>query len=324
MTAQAYKPNAPLKDEVCRLPPVHSNNNNNGTSDSGEQGGESYLPYRLARFPFWRTTYHRVEDLVPIRIRGNIYSCDNSADIVSTFTNDESLGGQDENASVLEVWQPRPDGTYSSIRPGVQDGECRASIPITPSSSESDINSFSNLIGYVDFETLAPGSPGMLGGLLPSSSSTIPSGEARSGEFPPYAPGLIHFLLNIEGYFPILAQLDMRDLSKHVASGGKEKRFRFKGSDVRPHYHATTSGKEDGSRGGMEIQSVVQSSTRPGYDLALEVEVDFYLASTAEIETHRASSTFCSSLRGYVGWIPSFFKEPIAVCFPSLLDFFAL
>lgn len=88
MTAQAYKPHAPLKDEVCRLPPVHSNNNNNGTSDSGEEGGESYLSYRLARFPFWRTTYHRVEDLVPIRIRGNIYSCDNSADIVSTFTND--------------------------------------------------------------------------------------------------------------------------------------------------------------------------------------------------------------------------------------------
>ena len=81
---------------------------------------------------------------------------------------------------------------------------------------------------------------------------------------------------------------------------------------------------------GMKMQSVKQISC-PGYDLALEVEVDLFIVpydgtnkgAVDTIDRRSRSNVFCSPW-GFSTWALSFFKEPIVVCFPLLLDFFVL
>lgn len=302
-SAQAYKPNAPVKSRVCDA--INSK-------------------HRVAHWPLWRRNYHSV---VPMIVRGNIYTCDSN--------------NINNSNPTMEVWQARPDGTYSSLRPGVQEGECRATIPLSPKTSGP------TAITKVEFETIAPGSAGSLGGLPPSSS----------GDYPPFGPSVIHIHLNVEGYYPLLAQIEMDEvedrllLSDNAGRGRKKGRFQYSGWDMRPHAwmngNTNFSDGNGGGLGGMEVQSV-QRAPYPGYDLALELEVNFFLApisrSTNEEKDAKgtkkemginamrnsidqkfsANEIFCSSSNGYFGWISSFFKEPIAVCFPSLLDFFAL
>ena len=102
------------------------------------------------------------------------------------------------------------------------------------------------------------------------------------------------------------------------------RRFRFRGSDFRPQANANNIDAGSSSvGGGIEIQSV--QTTRQ-----LSLEVDVFIVPLEQIdgeETTQSTSlsdVFCTS-RGLLNWIVSgFFKEPIAVCFPSLLDFFQL
>mmetsp|Transcript_14659 Transcript_14659/g.26558 ORF Transcript_14659/g.26558 Transcript_14659/m.26558 type:complete len:390 (+) Transcript_14659:129-1298(+) len=293
MSAQAYKPNAPIKTNVCEFHPTNS-------------GDESNPPQNnVAHWSFWRSTY---KDVVPIVVHANVYSCGSpsSPPPYSSSSSDDAIN--------LEVWQPRPDGSFSSLRSGVEEGECRASVPIITNTTMD----LPNLVGQVRYETLAPGSTGVLGGLIPDSSR----------EYPPYGPGAIHMYLNMEGYHPSLVQLNMNELEDWmVQKDMSEGRFRFKGWDVRPHARESTNNL-DGA-GGIEIQSV-KRIVRPGYDLALEVEVDLFLVTengeeevVGDVMEKSERDVFCSS-HGYFHWISSFFKEPIAICSPSLLDFFAL
>ncbi len=87
-----------------------------------------------------------------------------------------------------------------------------------------------------------------------------------------------------------------------------------------------------GGDGGIEILSVTRISI-PGYDLALEVRVDVFLVGIAEegeegvVSVVSPTDVFCSSSSsrgGLMGRIRSFFKEPLSICYPSLLDFFSL
>lgn len=290
MSAQAYKPNAPIKTNVCEFHPTNSKD-------------ESNPPHNVAHWSFWRSTY---KDVVPIVVHANVYSCGSPSSPPPYSSSSDAIN--------LEVWQPRPDGSFSSLHAGVEEGECRASVPIIITNTTMDNP---NLVGQVHYETLAPGSTGVLGGLIPDSSR----------DYPPYGPGAIHMYLNMEGYHPSLVQLNMNELGDWMLqtdiSGGR--RFRFKGWDVRPH--ASKSTTIDGA-GGMDIQSVKRIE-RPGYDLALEVEVDLFIVTengkeeVGDVMEKSERDVFCSS-HGYFNWISSFFKEPIAICFPSLLDFFAL
>eukprot|EP00571_Detonula_confervacea_P003841 CAMPEP_0172321050 /NCGR_PEP_ID=MMETSP1058-20130122/42092_1 /TAXON_ID=83371 /ORGANISM="Detonula confervacea, Strain CCMP 353" /LENGTH=368 /DNA_ID=CAMNT_0013036437 /DNA_START=182 /DNA_END=1285 /DNA_ORIENTATION=+ len=271
MSAQAYKPNAPVKSNVCQVVQVNQTN-------SGD--GDSNIPYNVAHWSFWRSSYN---DVVPLVVHGNIYSCGSSSS-----SPQQPLSSS--NALTMEVWQPRPDGTFSSLRPGVEEGVCRASVPLVT----KRINDFSNIIGQVQYETLAPGSPGIFGGLVPGSSR----------DYPPYGPGAIHMYLNVEGYYPILGQLDMNELENWMLQDSDDQ-FRFKGSDMRPH--ATKRRKND-DYNGIEIQSVKRVS-RPGYNLAFEVKVDLFLvpdSGTEEVGNAREekgslSNVFCSS-HGYFSW----------------------
>jgi hypothetical protein len=222
--------------------------------------------------------------------------------------------------AVIEVWQPRPDGTYSSLRNGVQEGDCRATLYITTDSIT--LNNFH--LGNFVFETLAPGSTGILGGLIPSPTSFL-------GEYPPYSQGRIHFLISVPGYYPLLAELSMEDVGKMLSNDARRRsiardiggRYRFFGGEWRPH-DANVDDNNGAVFGGMELQSATMGDS-------LLVEISFVLVPMLSGDGRREEMTdkglgprdiFCSS--GYFGWIPSFFKEPISVCFSSLLDFFAL
>lgn len=277
MSAQAYKPDSPMKKHVCEANDVDDSNLHN-----------------VAHWPFWRSSYSNV---VPVVVHANIYSCGG--------------GGHpstDTTTMTMEVWQPRPDGTFSSLRTGIEEGECRANVPISTKTNDD----FSNIIGQARFETLVPGSSGVLGGLIPNTSK----------DYPPYGPGIIHVYLNAKGYYPVLGQLNMNELDDWLLNK-ESRRFRFRGSDFRPQANANNIDAGSSSGGGIEIQSA--KTTRQ-----LSLEVDVFIVPLEQIdgeETTQSTSlsdVFCTS-RGLLNWIVSgFFKEPIAVCFPSLLDFFQL
>ena len=279
-TAQAYKSNAPVTNSVC-----------------DETSFDDKIRHKVAHRSFWRSDY---KDLVPISIRGNLYSCNGA--VATAARNEDAL---------VEVWQPRPDGTFSSIRPGVDEGDCRASVPIILLSSttnnksvnnETDVNTDTdNKIGTVEFETFAPGSIGILNGLVPSSSR----------DYPPYKPGSIHMFFNIAGYQPLVVQLRTSELNdwipKRISNG------RFKSPSFR---------KAGSNRNGIEIQSVTPT-IQHGYEMAIEVEVNFFLVEN-DMDTKGSMEEIFCSRKGVWNWIPSFFKEPVSICYASYLDFFAL
>lgn len=283
-TAQAYKPNAPIKTSVC--------DESSSSSD--------YNVHKVAHWSLWRSDY---KDLVPIFIKGNLLSC-NSGDATAAAA--AAIG----NDATLEVWQPRPNGTYSSIRPGIEEGDCRASVPITTTtkySNDDDSNIDTddiNRIGTVEFETFAPGSIGILNGLVPSSSR----------DYLPYKPGAIHMFLNVEGYQPFLIELRMSELNDWIPAKISRGRFKLSGGK-------SSSNNSDG----IEILSVTPKSP-PGYELAIEVEINLFLVRNDEESQDPIGDIFCSHnlQRGRLNWIPSFFKEPISVCSAAYMDFFAL
>jgi hypothetical protein len=315
--AQAYKPNAPIKTRVCE------------ESNDGSSGG----PHRLAHWSFWRSNY---KDLIPISFTGNIYSCGSSGD--NDVKKPITTSSNEDSEVVMEVWQPRPDGTYSSIRPGVEEGDCRASVPVTiftqqqRQHDDEDENENSNniddsvgRIGTVKFDTFIPGSTGILNGLVPSSSY----------DYPPYKSGSIHLFLNIQGFSPLVVEINMNELEswfpkRHVG----KKRFQLSGGSNKK--------RKDGNNG-MEVQSVTpktittKSQSSGKYNLAIDLEVNFFLTKSSnnhddnEREKNEdLKSIFCSHTNPkkkkslLFGRIISFFKEPISVCSPAYLDFFAL
>ena len=278
MSKVSYKSNSPVKSTVCE-----ANNSIQSTT------------YNVAHWSFWRSSYTTVPKVV---VTANIYSCgDPSISSVSSFSTSNEEEEDNDSVIAMEVWQPRPDGTYSSLRPGIEEGDCRASVPIHQNNND---NEFSNILGKVQFTTLPPGSPGLLNGLTPHGSR----------DYPPYSKGNIQMYLNFDGYYPWLGQLSMNELDDTEVGR-------------RPHDAKYNDDSGSGSGGGVEIKSVTQVS-----DSLIQVEIDIFIEQrkSEEITTGSQDSRdiFCSS-RGLFNWITSsFFKEPIAVCFPSLLDFFQL
>ena len=295
ISAQTYKPNTPIKSTICEV----------------DDSDDIQSTYNVAYWSFWRSSYNIVPKIV---VTANICSCgdvDNSiSSSESSITSASNEEEGDNGLITMEVWQPRPNGTYSSLRPGIEEGDCRASVPIQQSNNN---NEFSNIIGQVQYTTLAAGSPGLLNGLIPHSSR----------DYPPYSKGNIQMYLNINGYYPWLGQLSMNELDATL----KNKEFQAGSVGRRPHdaknVHDKSSSSGSGSGGGIEIKSVTQVS-----ESLIQVEIDIFIEQRKPEEiiasSQDSSDIFCSS-RGLFNWITSsFFKEPIAVCFPSLLDFFQL
>ena len=179
-SAQAYKSKAPLKATICDL----------------KEESFSARRHRVAHLPFWRSSYSGQPPV--IRIHGRIHKCGGSspAEIGDSISCPSWAGNQ---AVTIEAWQARPDGTFSSLRRGVEEGDCRATI--APSSN-----------GSFFVETLAPGSVGALGGLGPNG-----------WDLAPFGPPSVHFLIQYGGHV-LLTQVEIL-----AGTGG----WSFYGPDVR-------------------------------------------------------------------------------------------
>ena len=260
-SAQAYKPGAPVKSQVC--------------------APSTDIKYKVATWPWSRGS--KAGGAPPISVLVNLWTCapvENSEQCCCTPVSSGT------NAK-LEVWQARPDGSYSSISPGHQDGDCRATVPVQD--------------GKASFETVAPGSTGSLGGLGPSG-----------WDWMPYGPPVLHMLVSANDHDPALL---------HVPILMDRKKFDqepFWGSDWRGAGYFAKKGER-----GYEITAwtPIMDSRRGSEPPLVQVNMNVFLTQSERIEGALADA-LCQST--FYGLPSSFFVEPIAVCAPSMLDFFAL
>jgi len=164
-SAQAYRSGAPLSTEVC-------------TVDMATK-----YRYKPASWLFSRKSM-RSGSAPILDVTLKVHSC-------TLSTNDKchcrlmpSEVSTSNAGSVVEIWQTKPDGTYSSLdATAVEGNECRAQVPLIE-------------MGIVKFTTVAPGSVGLMGGLGPGG-----------WDWNPYGPPVLHFLTRVQGHAPVLVDL---------------------------------------------------------------------------------------------------------------------
>jgi hypothetical protein len=259
-SAQAYRPDAPFSSTVC-----------------DPKLADDYK-YRASSWSFTRFGWEKGTAPV-LNFKLNLLSCEEqTGDCCCNPIQEESA----DASSIIEVWQTRPDGTYSNLgskrtlQPS--DNECRAKI------SPKD--------GVAVFTTVAPGSTGMMGGIGPSGR-----------DFYPYGPPVIHMLIRMPGHAPVLA--DFRVL---VNPKTLEQRSFFLG-DWRPISWMRSRPKGQP----LKLKSWIPNTENNS--ITIEIDVRLHQHPDDAVE-------FCESL--FYGLPDSFYFEPVSVCAPSLLDFFAM
>ena len=264
-TAQAYKSEASIKNEIC--------------------SEKEYLSseHRVATWPFWRSSKKSPPKLL---LRINLQSCFDAAG--STCCCHPLIKSENSTNVAIEAWQTRPDGTYSSLRKGEQEGDCRARMFLAVNESS------------VAFETVAPGSYGSLGGLGPSK-----------WDFVPYGIPVIHIMVSAAGHAQTLIDLPVlmnrKTLEARTFSGPDWRGSSWVREKQDELPYNFTAWKPDSESNQVEIE----------VDIFLKTEPDE--SSTSDIPS---SSKLCQSQ--LYGLPYSFFLEPISECAPSMLDFFAL
>jgi hypothetical protein len=331
-TAVAYVPNQPISSVIC------------DASDSTMKSN----PYRLAKWPFSRSSKTRKFNdshatVAPtIQLKINILGCQQTVssssssplsktksspfsyfskskkeDIQQSITTCCCQQYKDENDIEIDIWQTRPDGTYTSLKSATTNhdikGECRARGIITKGENPS-----------ITFTTLAPGSAGALNGLGPNKYDMMP-----------YGPPVMHILIQSKSYSTTLLDIPI------LINFNTLQPISFYGSDfrgpawVQPKSHSSKK---------------LQPSKQP-YNITvwkpfieqnhIEMELDLYIPRN--IHHHNITTTTTTSIPSkksksipkqllnqilcpsYLYGLPtSFFLEPIAVCAPSILDFFDL
>lgn len=177
-SAQAYRPNVALSNEVCKAEIADNHR------------------YKPASWPLTRRNMRR-GSAPKLEVTLKIQSCDASGRDGHCQCRSIPRDVVRDAGSVVEIWQAKPDGRYSSMRPTMPDSDdCRAQIPL----GDTDV---------VEFSTVAPGSTGALGGLGPGG-----------WEFFPYGPPTIHFLVRAKGHSPLLIDLPMLINSKTLEPQG--------------------------------------------------------------------------------------------------------
>ena len=254
----------------------------------------------------------------------------------------------------IDIWQTRPDGTYPSILSALRDGnhECRGRFVISPThknhnddDSSSSGKQYSNTTTVISsssssfvFHTFAPGSTGALNGLGP-----------HRWDLPPYGPPVIHMMIHSSSSSSsssskTTATTTLIDvpilMSKTTLASTK-----FYGSDYRGPSWVSTKYRRPGRHS--------HGTTNPGpFEITkwevipetnhIQIEMDVFLPrpshpdtseNTAATTTTQMSSQqqrrrrrqiLCPSSNSWYGFFTSLFVEPIAVCAPSILDFFHL
>jgi hypothetical protein len=318
-TAVAYVPNQSISSMIC------------------DGANMSSVPYRIGRWPFSRSSTTKKQQpqhttIAPtIQVKMNFLGCH----IESSSSSTQScccreLINHDSDIEI-DVWQTRPDGTYSSITSSMQVGstingpsECRARNRISQQTNQNSIV----------FQTVAPGSTGSMYGLGPNQ-----------WDFVPYGPPVLHILVQPSNkppnsdspnnlfYAPTLVDVPIIVRNLHSLQQGT-----FYGTDLRgvawvkqgkskknPQYKIT-SWNPIPQRNHIEIEMDIyvpywiQNATVSSKKTATSASVTKMIQSTKTTTSNQ--ELLCPS---YVYGLPnSFFLEPIAVCSPSLLDFFEM
>lgn len=264
-SAQAYKPNQPEKKEICD-PTIY----------------ESWR-YRIATWPFSKSS-RRSPPTITLSLRP--WNCDTKKAGDSGCCQLMSSTIYSDSELVVEIWQTRPDGTYSSLRSGQQDGDCRARQQLDDTT--------------LTFTTVAPGSTGILGGLGPYGF-----------DFAPYGPPVIHIFISHAEIIiePLIINLPI------VIQATTLESTTFGGSDWRGA--AWMQSKPDALP--YNVTSWEANVTENTINIKLDVFLHVKEKAEKEMSLH---NRLC---RSWVYGLPySFFVEPISICAPSVLDFFAL
>jgi hypothetical protein len=268
-TAQAYKAKAPSKSTVC-------------DSKNYASGG-----YKVATWPYSRSSRGNAPRIV---LKTNLWSCQDASQSPAKDSCCCKPIAQDKGAAntAVEVWQTRPDGTYSSLHQGQQEGDCRASLSLDDSTTSSLV-----------FETVAPGSTGSLSGLGPSK-----------WDFMPYGPPSIHFLVTSPGHMATLIDvpvlLDPKTLNARS--------FRW------PDWRGSAWTKYPEQNPPYKIVSWKGDAKNS----LIEIELDIFLPVLSGDEASATSESPLLCRSWFHSFPSSFFLEPISECSPSMLDFFAL
>jgi hypothetical protein len=294
----------------------------------------SSVPYKVARWPWRRSTMkkkaqpHHASVAPTLEIKINLLACQFSSEQGSKVNPCCCQKLSHANDILVDIWHARPDGTYPSIAAAMHSPdarECRTRVTVPPFSQS------------VVVTTVAPGSTGSLYGLGPSG-----------WEFLPYGPPVIHVLVQSSddddtshSIVPTLVDIPV------VIQSGTWQPGRFYGSDVRGGAWMKPSRKNP--------QYNITSWIAQPPENHIALEVDLYvpqpsvsgkrnrasslfrtMATTAskrlpfsqsKADSRRRSSVEDASVLcpSYIyGGPNSFFLEPIAVCAPSLLDYFDL
>jgi len=186
----------------------------------------------------------------------------------------------------VEAWQTRPDGTYSSLRQGHEEGDCRARATVDPQRSK------------VTLTTVAPGSHGSLGGLVPSPLF----------DWSPYGPPSLHLLVSSPGLTAVSILVDIPMLINSETLEREE----FSFSD----YRGASWMKQSAATPPVKISSW---SAQPKEN-KIDISMDAFIS--AQPGSNRTVDAFCKSMM--YGLPSSFFLEPLAMCSKSVLDFFPL
>jgi len=339
-SAQAYKPDAPTKSVVCD-PSIYGNSTRKQRQPQQQQ--QQQQRYKAASWPYSRWSHGGNAPTLSFEVtvfgcseeeqRGDNEKVEGAGSGTTCCCKPLEASDNDNDDDVvvqLEAWQARPDGTYSSLRAGVDDGDCRATVPLPHSESSSSSSSSSRSpspAAKFEFDTVAPGSTGALGGLGPSKL-----------DFPPYGPPVLHLLVTAtstarsDGYYyaPTLVDVPLPLNTKTT------ERRPFRWTDWRGSAWAKDAavGGRGGKRGlPYDIVSWT-AAVDSDHGAKAKIGLNVYLqrrhrsGSDAGVDESGAKESlerlFCRSPA--YGLLPptSFFLEPIAVCAPSMLDFFAL
>ena len=163
-SAQAYRSGAPLSNEVCSVDMA------------------AKYRYKPSSWPLSRQSM-REGSAPKLDVTLKVHSCEISMgeQCQCRFVSGETSRGA---ASVVEIWQAKPNGRYSSLRSVMPDSnDCRAQVPLSDT-------------GVAKFTTVAPGSTGVMGGLGPGG-----------WEWSPYGPPKIHILVRASGQAPLLVDV---------------------------------------------------------------------------------------------------------------------
>jgi hypothetical protein len=296
----------------------------------------STVPHKVARWPWRRSSVtkkpqsHHATVAPTMEIKINLLACQSVMTKEAPKVNSCCCQKLNHPGSMrVDIWQARPDGTFASIAGALHRdaNECRTRVIVPPSAQS------------VVVTTVAPGSTGALYGLGPKGWDVLP-----------YGPPVIHMLVqpaseDANGTFSIAPTLV--DIPLVIQSGTLQP-GRFYGSDVRggawvkqsrkhPPYNIT-SWKAVPKENHIVIEMDIFLSQRSSIGTRRRAPSLFHqLASSAskllpfsrgEKDSRRSPSTaseaslLCPSY--LYGWPHSFFREPIAVCAPSMLDYFDL